>query len=85
MDVFLFILVIIGMAGVFYLLMRWEKSSKNTYKKKAANLLQTHDPNPKEVRDTIKNLRLYAGHIVKDKEAIRLITELQDKHGHLLI
>ncbi|HEY98145.1 MAG TPA: hypothetical protein G4O16_08220 [Dehalococcoidia bacterium] len=85
MDIFLFILVIIGMVGVFYLLTRWEKRTKNTYKEKAANLLLASDPDPKEVRDTIKNLRLYAGRFFKDKEAIRLLTELQDKHGHLLI
>ena len=85
MDLFLFILVIIGMVGIFYLLMKWEKSTKKNYKEKAANLLLTSDPDPKEVRDTIKNLRLYTGHVFKDKEAIKLLTELQNKHGHLLI
>ena len=73
------------MVGVFYLLMRWEKSTKKSYKKKAENLLLTSDPDPKEVKDTIKNRHLYSGRFRKDKEAISLITQLQDKHGHLLI
>ena len=85
MDVFLFIIVIVGMVGIFYLMMRWEKSTKKTYKEKAANLLLTSDPDLKELKDTIKNLHLYAGRFRKDKEALSLITQLQDKHGHLLI
>ena len=85
MDLFLFIMVIVGMAGIFYLLMRWEKRTKKDYKEKAANLLLTSDPDPREVKDTIKNLHLYAGRFKKDKEAVNLITQLQDKHGHLLI
>lgn len=85
MDTFLFIVIIVGLVGIFYLLTRWEKSTKKNYKEKAANLLLTSDPDPREVRDTIKNLRLYSGRVFKDKEAINLITQLQDKHGHLLI
>ncbi len=84
MDVFYFIVIIVGMVGIFYLLVRWEKRTKKDYKEKAANLLLTSDPDPREVKDTIKNLHLYAGHFKKDKEAINLITDLQDKHGHLL-
>ena len=85
MDLFLFIMVIVGMAGIFYLLVRWEKRTKKDYKEKAANLLLTSDPDPREVKDTIKNLHLYSGRIKKDKEAVNLITQLQDKHGNLLI
>ena len=73
------------MAGIFYLLVRSEKSTKKNYKEKAANLLLTSDPDLKELKDTIKNLHLYAGRIRKDKEALNLITQLRDKHGHLLI
>lgn len=78
-------MVIIGMVGIFYLMMRWEKRTKKSYKEKAANLLLTSDPDLKELKDTIKNLHLYSGRIKKDKEAVNLITQLQDKHGHLLI
>jgi hypothetical protein len=85
MDLFLFILIIVGMAGIFYLLVRWEKRTKKDYKEKAANLLLTSDPDPREVKDTIKNLHLYSGRFRKDKEAVSLITELQDKHGHLIV
>ena len=85
MDLFLFIMVIVGMAGIFYLLVRWEKRTKKDYKEKAANLLLTSDPDPREVKDTIKNLHLYSGRLKKDKEAVNLITQLQDKHGNLLI
>ena len=84
MDIFYFILIIIGMVGIFFLLMRWEKRTKKDYKEKAANLLLMSDPDPKEVRDTVKNLHLYSGRIRKDKEAVSLINELRDKHGHLL-
>lgn len=84
MDIFLFVVVIIGMAGILYLLMRWEKRTKQNFKDKASDLLLVSDPNPKEVKDTLKNLHLYAGRIRKDKEALRLIGELREKHGHLL-
>jgi hypothetical protein len=77
-------MVIVGLAGILFLLNRWEKRTKRNYKEKAADLLLTSDPDPKELRDTIKNLRLYAGHVFRDKEAYRLITELQNRHGHLL-
>ena len=85
MDTFLFVMIIVGMVGIFYLLMRWEKNTKKSYKEKAANLLLTSDPDLTELKDTIKNLHLYAGRFRKDKEAINLITELQNKNGHLLI
>lgn len=85
MDLFLFIMVIVGMGGIFYLMVRWEKKTKKNYKEKAADLLLTSDPDLKELKDTIKNLHLYAGRFRKDKEAVNLITELQNKHGHLLI
>jgi hypothetical protein len=85
MDTFYFVLIILALVGIFLLLVRWEKRSKKNYKEKANDLLLTSDPDPKELVDTIKNLRLYAGHFRKDKEAISLVTALQNKHGHLLI
>lgn len=83
MDVFYFILIFVGMGGMFYLLVMWDRRAKQSYKDKANDLLLMSDPNPKEVRDVIKNLRLYAGRFKKDKEAINLITKLQNKHKHI--
>lgn len=85
MDIFYFILIILALVGVFFLLVRWEKRAKRSYKEKANNLLLASDPDPKEVVDTIKNLRLYAGRFKKDKEAVSLVAALQNKYGHLLI
>ena len=84
MDVLYFILFFLALAGIYYLINRWETGDKDNYKQKAARLLMTSDPDPKEVKNTIKFLRLYAGRIKKDKEAIKLMSDLQNKHGHLL-
>jgi hypothetical protein len=73
------------LVAVFIFLMRWEKKIKARYKDKAITMLEmTYDPNPKDVRDTIKCLRLYSGRIKKDHEAINLLRSLQNKFGHLL-
>ena len=84
MDIAIFVIIILALAGLFYFVMRWEGRVKRRYKEKAISLLDMRDPDPKDVRDTIKNLRLYIGKIKKDKEAKKLVIDLQDKHGHLL-
>lgn len=84
MDIFYCVLMIGALIGIYALIMRWEKRDKNKWKQKAANLLLTSDPDPGELRKTIKSLRLYAGRFRKDKEVIKLVTDLQDRHGHLL-
>ena len=84
MDIALFILFVAVLVGLFVFLMKWESRVKRRYKDKAISLLDMGDPNPNDVRDTIKNLRLYIGKIKKDKEARQLVRDLQDKYGHLL-
>lgn len=84
MDIVIFILLIVALAGLFIFLMRWESRVKRKYKQKAIALLDMGDPNPAEVKETIKNLRLYTGKIKRDREAIGLIGSLQSKYGHLL-
>ena len=83
MDLVLFILVIVVLVGLFYLLTRWESNIKKKYKEKAVRLLETPDPDFNEVKETIKQLRLYGGRIWKDKEVVNLVAQLQDKYGHL--
>jgi hypothetical protein len=85
MDIAVFILIIIALVGLFILLTRSEAGTKNRHKEKAESLLATSDaPDTKEVRETIKYLRLYSGRIFKDKEALRLADNLREKYGHLL-
>jgi hypothetical protein len=84
MDIAVFILIIIVLAGLFYLLAKSEARTKNRYKEKAESLLAISDPDPRGVRETIKYLRLYSGRIFRDKEALKLADNLREKHGHLL-
>ena len=84
MDIAVFILIIIALVALFIYLTKSETRTKNRYKEKAESLLETHDPDRKDVRETIKYLRLYSGRIFRDKEALRLADNLREKHGHLL-
>lgn len=85
MDIFYLVVFILVLAGLFVFLMRWEKRVKARYKDKAIVMLETtNDPDPKEVKETIKFLRLYAGRIKKDHEALNLVRSLQDKYNHLI-
>jgi hypothetical protein len=84
-DIFYFVIFILVLAAIFIFLMRWEKRIKARYKDKAIIMLETTiDPDPKEVKETIKYLRLYSGRIKKDHEALNLIRSLQNKYNHLL-
>jgi hypothetical protein len=80
MEYFYFALIIIGLVGIIFLLNRYEKSIKVRFKKTAYGLLEAERPDLKEVKQTIKGLRLYGGRWFKDKECIQLVARLQDKY-----
>jgi hypothetical protein len=84
MDYVYFILVILALVAVFIFLMKLDRKAKNNYKVNAYELLETDSPDPKQVKDCVRGLRLYGGHIKKDKEANDLIRRLIDKHGHVM-
>ena len=84
MEYLTFIIALLILVASFYLIVRAERRMKNKYKKEAYRMLEISDPVPKELKDTVRRLRLYAGRLKKDKEAIQLIKRLLEKHGHLL-
>jgi hypothetical protein len=83
MDYVYFVLIILALIGVFIILTRIDRRAKNNYKADAYELLETSLPDPKRLKDCIRGLRLYSGHIRKDKEARELVRRLIDKHGHV--
>jgi hypothetical protein len=84
MDYFIYALIILALIAAAFYIRKIDIRTKNKHKKDAYRLLETSAPSPKEIKDTIKALRLYSGHIIRDKEAVQLINSLLDKHGHLL-
>ncbi len=84
MDYLTFIAIILILVAALYFSVRTERRVKDKYKKEAYRLLETSDPASKEFKDTVKGLRLYAGRLRKDQEAVQLINRLLEKHGHLL-
>jgi hypothetical protein len=84
MEYFLFALIVVVLAAVIFLISKMDVRTKNKHKNDAYRLLETHDPHPKEIKDTLRGLRLYAGRWKKDKECIQLAKLLNEKHGHLL-
>jgi hypothetical protein len=85
MDYFYFALLILGLVAIIFLLNRYEKRIKVRYKKTAYNLLDVERPDLKEIKDTIKGLRLYGGRWFKDKECLQLVSRLQNKYDSLEI
>jgi hypothetical protein len=83
MDYFYFALIVFALVAILFLLTRWEKRIKNRYKKTAYSLLDAARPDPKDINDTIKGLRLYGGRWFKDKECIQLVNRLQLKYESL--
>jgi hypothetical protein len=83
MDYFIFALIILALLFAIFFLNRLERTTKAKFKKTAYGLLETSRPDSKEVKDTIKGLRLYGGRWFKDKEAYQLIDRLIVKHGTL--
>jgi hypothetical protein len=80
MDYFYFALIFIGLVGIAFLLNRYEKRIKVRYKKTAYSLLDAEMPDLKQVKETIKGLRLYGGRWFKDKECVQLVARLQEKY-----
>jgi hypothetical protein len=84
MDYFIFVLIILALFGIIFLLNRYEKRIKARFKKTAYGLLETPEPDPRVVRETIRGLRLYGGRLFKDKECTQLVDRLQVKFDSLL-
>ena len=79
MEYFYFFLFLLVMVALLILLIRVDRRTRNRYKKTAYRLLETDNPDTKEVRNTIKGLRLYGGRIRKDKESAQLVNRLLNK------
>jgi hypothetical protein len=79
MEYVYLILFIAFLVFLLVFLSRLDKHTKNKHKQAAYKLLETSGPDPKEVRNTIKLLRLYGGRWRKDKECIQLVERLQEK------
>jgi hypothetical protein len=83
MDYFAFILIILILIILVVILNRSQTKTRDKYKIDAYRLLETPEPSAKEVRDTIKALKLYSGRWFKDKESVELVKRLQNKLGQL--
>jgi hypothetical protein len=79
MDYVFIVLFVIVLALALVGLSRWDKGTKNKYKRDAYKLLENPVTDLKKVKDTIKGLRLYGGRWHKDKECTQLIERLQKK------
>ena len=79
MDYLYFILIIVALVLIIVLLNRIEKTIKARFKKTAYGLLETTRPTSKEMKETIKGLRLYGGRWLKDKECAQLVQRLLAK------
>jgi hypothetical protein len=79
MDFFYFALIILALILVIFLVNRVERNTKARFKKTAYGLLETARPSSKEMKDTIKGLRLYGGRWIKDKECTQLVQRLMAK------
>jgi len=84
MDYVAFVLIILILIALIVVLNKSQSRTRDKYKIDAYKLLETSDPSSKEVKDTIKALKLYGGRWLKDKESVELIRRLQDKFGQLL-
>ena len=76
MDYVYFIIIILALVAIIYFLNRSEKKTKNKHKKDAYRLLDTPNPDQREIISTIKCLRLYGGRWRKDQEFVELIKRL---------
>lgn len=79
MDYALFILLIIVLIGIIILLRRSDIRTKKKYRKAAYGLLEKSNPDPQEIKNTIRYLRLYGGRWRKDKEFGELASRLMSK------
>jgi hypothetical protein len=74
-----FFAVIAFLVLLLYLLSRFEKKSKNNYRKDAYHLLEQENPDPKKLKSSIRVLRLYGGRLRRDQEIQELILHLKAK------
>ena len=79
MDYVWFVLFLLFLVLVLFVLNKMDRLNKNRHRETAYKLLETDNPDPKEIKTTIKGLRLYAGRLRKDQEFMKLIRQLQDK------
>jgi hypothetical protein len=79
MDYVYIALFIIVLALALIGLSRLDVRTKKKYKHDAYRLLETASADVKQVKDTIKGLRLYGGRWKKDHECLQLIQRLQEK------
>ena len=84
MDYLAFILIILILILLIVIINRSQTRSRDKHKIDAYRLLETPAPSAKEVKDTVKALKIYGGRWLKDKESIELVKRLQDKFGQLL-
>ncbi len=84
MEYFIYALFLLALIAAAFYIRKIDTRTKNKHKKEAYRLLEISTPSPKEIKDTIRGLRIYSGRLIKDKEAMQLINSLLDKHGHLL-
>jgi hypothetical protein len=79
MDYVYSALFIIALILALVGLNKLDARTKKKHKQQAYRLLDMADPDPKDVTNTIKVLRLYGGHWRKDKECVQLVQRLQEK------
>jgi len=79
MDYALFALLIIVLIVIIILLRRSDIRTKKKYRKAAYSLLEMPNPDPQDIKSTIKYLRLYGGRWHKDKEFVELVNRLMSK------
>jgi hypothetical protein len=79
MDYVYSALFIIALILALVGLNKLDARTKKKHKQQAYRLLDMNDPDPKDVKNMIKVLRLYGGHWRKDKECVQLVQRLQEK------
>jgi hypothetical protein len=79
MDYVWFILFILFLVLILFLLNKMDRLNKKKHREAAYNLLKTDNPDPNEIKATIKGLLLYGGRLRKNQEFMKLVHQLQDK------
>jgi hypothetical protein len=79
MDYVYLALFIIILVLLLVGLSKLDARTKKKHKQAAYKLLETSNPDAKEVKNAIKGLRMYGGRWRKDKECFQLIQRLHDK------
>jgi hypothetical protein len=78
-DYLIFIVVILALVFILVLLNRSQKKDKEKYRRQALRLLDESYPSEKELKDTLRHLKLYAGRLKKDPELYQLMERLMEK------